>query len=373
MTTRPAPDTTSAEERALRADLATVRPLDAAAMAAAAAHLDRLTKPPGSLGRLEVLAIQVAGISGRADATVGSRAIVVAAADHGVARRGVSAYPAEVTVQMVANFVSGGAAINVLAASIDARLVVVDAGVAGPIPDVVAGPVRGGRLVSARVRPGTADMTEGRAMTREEAFEAIGTGRRVVAELRAEPIGLDLLGIGEMGIGNTTAASALAAVLTGAPVDAVTGRGTGIDDAGRLRKIAAIEKALAVNAPDPADPLGVLAAVGGLEIAVLVGAIIEACLAGIPVVLDGFISSSAALVAVALEPRLGPRLIAGHRSSEPGHRIVLDHLGLMPILELDLRLGEASGAALAMGVIVAAAAIRDEMATFDSAGIDGPA
>ncbi len=355
------------------ADLATVRPLDADAMAACAAHLDRLTKPPGSLGRLEMLAIQLAGISGRPDGTVAARAIVVAAADHGVARRGVSAYPAEVTAQMVANFVAGGAAINVLASAVDARVVVVDAGVAWPIPDVEPDLRRGGRLVGARVRPGTADMTEGPAMTRDEALTAIATGRTVVTELRADETGLDLLGIGEMGIGNTTAASALAAVFTGAPVEAVTGRGTGIDDAGRERKIAAIETALAVNGPDPDDPLGVLAAVGGLEIAVLVGVLVEAALAGIPVVLDGFISTSAALVAVALEPRLGPRLIAGHRSTEPGHRIVLDHLGLAPILELDLRLGEASGAALAMGIIVAAAAIRDEMATFDSAGIDGPA
>ena len=364
---------TSAPEAALLADLATVRPLDAEAMAACAAHLDRLTKPPGSLGRLETLAIQLAGISGRPDGTVAARAIVVAAADHGVARRGVSAYPPEVTAQMVANFVAGGAAINVLAASVGARVVVIDAGVAGPIPDVPRDPVRGGRLISARVRAGTADMTEGPAMTRDEALDAIAVGRRVVTELRADAIGLDLLGIGEMGIGNTTAASALAAVFTGAPVDAVTGRGTGIDDAGRQRKIAAIETALVRNAPDPADPLGVLAAVGGLEIAVLVGIIVEAALADIPVVLDGFISTSAALVAVALAPRLGPRLIAGHRSTEPGHRIVLDHLGLTPILELDLRLGEASGAALAMGIIAAAAAIRDDMATFDSAGIDGPA
>ncbi|HEV8402460.1 MAG TPA: nicotinate-nucleotide--dimethylbenzimidazole phosphoribosyltransferase [Candidatus Limnocylindrales bacterium] len=372
MTGRPAVGGTAAETTLL-ADLATIRPLDADAMAACAAHLDRLTKPPGSLGRLEILAIQLAGISGRPDAAVAARAIVVAAADHGVARRGVSAYPAEVTAQMVANFVAGGAAINVLAASVGARVVVVDAGVAGPIPDVPPDPQRGGRLISDRVRPGTADMTEGPAMTRDEAIRAIATGRRVVAELRSDATGLDLLGIGEMGIGNTTAASALAAVFTGAPVDAVTGRGTGVDDAGRARKVSAIETALARNAPDPADPIGVLAAVGGLEIAVLVGVVVEAALAGIPIVLDGFISTTAALVAVTLEPRLGPRLIAGHRSTEPGHRIVLDHLGLTPILELDLRLGEASGAALAMGVIVAAAAIRDEMATFDSAGVDGPA
>jgi nicotinate-nucleotide--dimethylbenzimidazole phosphoribosyltransferase len=360
------------DEAMLRADLATIGPLDARAMAAAAARLDRLTKPPGSLGRLEALAIQLAGITGRADAPVNARAIVVAAADHGVARRGVSAYPPEVTAQMVANFVAGGAAINVLAALAGARVVVVDAGVAGPIPTVAPDPVRGGALVSARVRNGTADMSEGPAMDRDEALIAIATGRRVVAGLRADAAGLELLGIGEMGIGNTTAASALSAVFTGEPVAAVTGHGTGIDEAGRRRKIDVIETALARHHPDPADPLGVLAAIGGLEIAVLVGVIAEAGVAGIPVVLDGFISASAALVAVALAPRLGPRLIAGHRSSEPGHRIVLDHLGLAPIFDLDLRLGEASGAALAMAVVVAAVAIRDEMATFDSAGIAGP-
>ncbi|MEA2621065.1 MAG: nicotinate-nucleotide--dimethylbenzimidazole phosphoribosyltransferase [Chloroflexota bacterium] len=362
----------STAEASLRSDLATIRSLDAEAMAAAAAHLDRLTKPPGSLGRLEALVIQLAGITGRADAPVGARAIVVAAADHGVAQRGVSAYPAEVTAQMVANFVAGGAAINVLAASVGAQVVVIDAGVAGPIPTPAPDPRRGGRLVSARVRPGTADMTERAAMERDEALMAIAVGRRVVAQLRADATGLDLLGIGEMGIGNTTAASALSAAFTGAPVDVVTGPGTGVDDAGRRRKVAAIEAALARHRPDITDPLGVVAAIGGLEIAVLVGVIAEAALAGIPIVLDGFITASAALVAVALEPRLGPRLIAGHRSTEPGHRIVLDHLGLTPILELDLRLGEASGAALAMAVIVAAVAIRDEMATFDSAGISGP-
>jgi nicotinate-nucleotide--dimethylbenzimidazole phosphoribosyltransferase len=367
-----APSTASAES-VLRADLDRVQPLDADAMAAAAAHLDRLTKPPGSLGRLETLVIQLAGISGRPAGSVAARAIVVAAADHGVARRGVSAYPPEVTAQMVANFVAGGAAINALAAAVGARVVVVDAGVAGPIPTVTPDPRRGGLLVSARLRPGTADMTEGPAMTRDEALAAMATGRGVVADLRADAIGLDLLGIGEMGIGNTTAASALAAVFTGAPVGDVTGHGTGIDQAGLVRKITVIETALTRHRPDPSDPIAVLAAVGGLEIAVLVGAIIEAGLAGIPVVLDGFISASAALVAIALQPRLGPRLIAGHRSSEPGHRIVLGHLGLTPVLELDLRLGEASGAALAMGVIVAAAAFRDEMATFDSAGIAGPA
>ena len=359
----------SAIETRLSADLGRVRALDEAAMAGAAAGLDRLTKPPGSLGRLEALVIQVAGTTGRLDAPVAARAIVVAAGDHGVTAQGVSAYPAEVTAQMVANFVAGGAAINVLAETVGARVVVLDAGVARPIPPVAADPVRGGRLVSARVRAGTADMTVEPAMTRDEALAALDAGRRLVAEMRAEPAGLDLLGVGEMGIGNTTAASALAAVFTGAAVESVTGRGTGIDEAGRRHKVAVIEAAIALHRPDVTDPIGVLSVVGGLEIAALVGVIVEAAVAGIPVVLDGFISTAAALVACALQPAVAPRLIAGHRSSEPGHRIVLEHLGLAPVVELDLRLGEASGAALAMSIVVAAVAIRDGMATFDSAGV----
>jgi nicotinate-nucleotide--dimethylbenzimidazole phosphoribosyltransferase len=359
-------------ESRLDADLRGVSPLDATAMARAAAGLDRLTKPPGSLGRLEALVIQLAGITGRSDAPVDARAIIVAAGDHGVTAQGVSAYPAEVTAQMVANFVAGGAAINVLARSAGARVVVLDVGVARPIPEGTTDPIRGGRLVSARVRHGTADMTVEPAMTRDEALAAIDAGRRVVAEVRAEPAGLDLLGLGEMGIGNTTAASALAAVFTGAPVEAVTGRGTGIDETGRRRKVEVIEAALALHRPDPADPIGVLAAVGGLEIAALVGAIAEAAAARIPFVLDGFISTAAALVAFALQPMVAPRSIAGHRSTEPGHRLVLEHLGLSPVIDLDLRLGEASGAAVAMGIVTAAVAVRDGMATFDSAGVTGP-
>ena len=358
-----------AVERALRADLAAVPPLDREAMAAARQHLDDLTKPRGSLGRLEELVVTLAGITAQPSTPVDRRAIVVAAADHGVARRGVSAYPSAVTVQMVANFVAGGGAVNTLAAAVGARLVVLDVGVAGPIPAVVAG-ARGGRLVTARIRAGTADMTAAPAMTRDEALAAVVAGRRLVADLRAE--GLDLLGIGEMGIGNTTAASALAAALIGAPVDRVTGPGTGVDADGRRRKVDVIEAALARHRPDPGDPIGVLGSVGGLEIAALVGVIAEAVTARIPVVLDGFITGAAALVATALEPSIAARLIAGHRSSEPGHRIVLEHLGLEPVLDLDLRLGEATGAALAMGIITAAVRVRDEMATFASAGIAGP-
>jgi nicotinate-nucleotide--dimethylbenzimidazole phosphoribosyltransferase len=356
-------------EAALAA-IAAMGGLDEGAMAAASAWLDRLTKPPGSLGRLEAVAIQLAGICGRPDPVVARRAIVVAAADHGVTGRDVSAYPAEVTAQMVANFVAGGAAINVLAGAVRASVTVVDVGVAAPIPDVPRDLARGGRLVHTPIRAGTADMTLGPAMTRLEALGAIDVGLDIVEELRED--GVELIGIGEMGIGNTTSASALTAVLTGKPADAVTGRGTGVDDAGRRRKVDAIETAIRVNAPDPSDPIGVLAAIGGLEIAALVGVIIGAAAARIPVVLDGFITGAAALLAVALEPAVAPRLLAGHRSVEPGHAVILDHLALEPLLLLDLRLGEGTGAALAMSLIDAAVRIRDEMATFESAAVSGP-
>jgi nicotinate-nucleotide--dimethylbenzimidazole phosphoribosyltransferase len=296
--------------------------------------------------------------------------VVIAAADHGVTRQGVSAYPSDVTAQMVANFVAGGAAINVLGAWAGVSVVVVDAGVASPIPVVSADPVRGGRLVRARIRDGTADMTVGPAMTRDEALRAVATGIDLAGALWAD--GLDLLGVGEMGIGNTTAASAICAVLTDRPVALVTGRGTGIDDATHARKIAAIERAIEVNSPDRRDPIGVLAAVGGLEIALLVGVIAGAAEARIPVVLDGFITGAAALVAAGLQPAIAPRLIAAHRSIEPGHAVILERLERRPLFDLDLRLGEGTGAALAMGLIGAAVRLRDGMATFESAAVSGP-
>jgi nicotinate-nucleotide--dimethylbenzimidazole phosphoribosyltransferase len=363
-------DEAAADQRALDRVLDAIEPLDARAMAEAAARLDRLTKPPGSLGQLETLVIELAGITGRADAAVERGVVVIAAADHGVVRQGVSAYPSDVTAQMVANFVAGGAAINVLGAWAGVRVVVVDVGVASPIPVVGADPRRGGRLIRARIRDGTADMTAGPAMTRAEALRAVATGIDLAGSLWAD--GLDLLAVGEMGIGNTTAASAICAVLTDQPPALVTGRGTGIDDATHQRKIAAVERALEINRPDRRDPIGVLAAVGGLEIALLVGVIVGAAEARIPVVLDGFISGSAALVAAALQPAVAPRLIAAHRSSEPGHAVILDHLERRPLLDLDLRLGEGTGAALAIGLIAAAIHVRDGMATFESAAISGP-
>ena len=366
----PLSEEAAADQRVLDRALDAIGPLDAAAMAEAAAGLDRLTKPPSSLGLLETMVIELAGITGRADATVERGVVVIAAADHGVTRQGVSAYPSDVTAQMVANFVAGGAAINVLGAWAGVSVVVVDAGVASPIPVVSADPVRGGRLVRARIRDGTADMTVGPAMTRDEALRAVATGIDHAGALWAD--GLDLLGVGEMGIGNTTAASAICAVLTDRPVALVTGRGTGIDDATHARKIAAIERAIEVNSPDRRDPIGVLAAVGGLEIALLVGVIAGAAEARIPVVLDGFITGAAALVAAGLQPAIAPRLIAAHRSIEPGHAVILERLERRPLFDLDLRLGEGTGAALAMGLIGAAVRLRDGMATFESAAVSGP-
>jgi nicotinate-nucleotide--dimethylbenzimidazole phosphoribosyltransferase len=348
-----------------------IGPLDESAMAAARERLDRLTKPPGSLGRLEALAIQLAGITGNPVSRIGRPAIVVFAGDHGVTAQGVSAYPSDVTAQMVANFVGGGAAINVLARLAGAELVAVDVGVAGPIPGPTASSAAGGaRLMTARVANGTRDMTLEPAMTRAKTEAAIEVGRSVVAELIASDV--YLIALGEMGIGNTTSASALIAAITGRPAADVTGRGTGIDDPHLRHKIAIVEIALARHRPDPSDPVALLGAVGGLEIAALVGGLIAAVDASVPVLLDGFITGAAALVAAAVEPAIPDRLIASHRSSEPGHRIVLERLGLEPLLDLQLRLGEASGAALAIPLVRASSTILEEMATFDGAGVSGP-
>jgi nicotinate-nucleotide--dimethylbenzimidazole phosphoribosyltransferase len=300
----------------------------------------------------------------------------VAAADHGVARRGVSAYPTAVTGQMVANFLAGGAAINELAAAVGAEVTVIDVGVLSQIVEPPPGdqrPREVGRqasLVRAAIRPGTHDMTVRDAMSRAEALRAIAVGLDVVDAHVAR--GIHLLGVGEMGIGNTTAASAITAAMTGLPPDRVTGRGTGIDDATRAHKVETIVRALARHRPDPADAVGVLAAVGGFEIGALVGVILGAAAGRVPVILDGFITGAAALIAVAIAPAAAPRLIAGHRGSEPGHAIVLERLGLRPLLELDLRLGEGTGAALAIQLVDAAVTLRDGMATFGSAGVSGP-
>jgi nicotinate-nucleotide--dimethylbenzimidazole phosphoribosyltransferase len=337
----------------------TIPPLDRVAMEQAAARQLQLTKPTGSLGRLEAIAIQMAGITREALPIVPLKAVIVMAADHGVAGEDVSAYPAAVTPQMVYNFLREGAAINALARQAGAEVTVVDIGVAAEM----AHP----RLLSRKVCMGTANMADGPAMTRERALEAITIGVEVFESLLKR--GVDLLAIGEMGIGNTTAASAITASLTGKPVELVTGRGTGISDEQLTHKVRVIELSLARNKPDANDPIDVLAKVGGLEIAGLVGVIIAAARRRIPIVLDGFISSAAALVAFGLNPSVRDYLFAGHVSVERGHQIILEKMGLSPLLNLEMRLGEGTGAVLAMHIIEAALRTHGEMATFTEAGV----
>ena len=349
--------------------IGSIGPLDERAMAAARARLDSLTKPRGSLGRLEELAVQLAGITGLERPRVAPRAVVVMAGDHGIAAAGVSAYPARVTAEMVRNFLGGGAAVNALARLAAADLFVVDIGVATPLHVDATGDVRHATLLPRRIRDGTSDISVGAAMTRDEAVSAIETGLRIAIEIQRG--GARAMAVGEMGIGNTTAASAVVAGLVGRQPREVTGRGTGIDDSTLAQKISLIERALAVNRPQRGDPIGVLASLGGLEIAGLVGLILGAAALGVPVILDGFITGAAALVAAHLCPAIASRLIAAHRSTEPGHRVVLDELHLRPLLELDLRLGEASGAVLALGILDAACAVVAEMATFTSAAVSG--
>ncbi len=347
---------------------AAVRTLDIDAMRRAAERQTRLTKPPGSLGRLEGLAEHVAGITGDARPRLDRRLVIVAAGDHGVVARGVSAYPAEVTGQMVTNFLGGSAAINVLAAHAGARVRIVDAGVAGATP-------RDPQLVRLRLAPGTEDITRGPAMSRALAERAIAEGIALIDTERAGE-GVDIVACGEMGIGNTTSAAAIVAAITGRPPRSVTGRGTGIDDARFEAKVAAIEQALDVNHVNrvsPSDGIGLLAAIGGLEIGVLTGVYLGAAAARVPAVVDGLISGAAALIAAAIAPEAREYLIASHRSVEAGHAATLEHLRLDPLLDLGMRLGEGTGAALGITLCVAACRLLDEMATFDEAGVsDSP-
>jgi len=323
-------------------------------------RLDQLTKPPGSLGRLEELARRICLITGQCPPNIEHPVIFTLAGDHGVVAEGVSAYPQVVTSQMVENFLRGGAAVNVLARHAGARVVVADLGVAAPL-----GPHPG--LVSRKIAPGTRNITTGPAMTREQALAAVETGAALV-EAECER-GLGLVGTGEMGIGNTTAASAMVAAITGAPPEEVAGLGTGIDGDGWRRKVAAIARALEVNRPDPRDGLDVLARVGGFEIAGLAGVILAGAAHRVPVVVDGFIAGAAALAAVTIKPEAREYLLASHRSVEPGHRHVLEALGLEPYLDLGMRLGEGTGAALCISLARAAVAVLTDMATFKSAGV----
>jgi nicotinate-nucleotide--dimethylbenzimidazole phosphoribosyltransferase len=350
---------TRALEELLADTIARIHPPDEQIRTAAARALDAKTKPRGSLGRLETLAAQVAAV--RRDPHPGplSAAVVIAAADHGVTDEGVSAYPSEVTRQMVANFATGGAAISVLARLRGTRLVLVDAGVA----EAVALP----GVHAVRIGAGTRNFLHEPAMTRAQALEALTAGIELAAELAAE--GAGLLVLGEMGIGNTTTASALCAALLPAEPERVCGRGTGIDDQRLAHKVAVVRAALARHAPAPDDPLGTLAALGGFELALLAGVALGAAERRLVILLDGFVVGAAALVAARLAPASVGSMVAGHRSPEPGHRLVLDELGLEPLLELGMRLGEGSGALVALPLVDAALALLREMATFGAAGV----
>ncbi|TAJ21544.1 MAG: nicotinate-nucleotide--dimethylbenzimidazole phosphoribosyltransferase [Dehalococcoidia bacterium] len=345
----------------IAATVEAIRPADGDAANRADERQGRLTKPPGALGRLEGLATRIAGITGHDRPHLDQRLVIVAAGDHGVTAQGVSAFPAEVTAQMVANFLAGGAAINVLASQAGARVLVVDAGVRSETPVHPD-------LLRLRLGPGTDDISRGPAMTRVLAERAIAEGIALFERERASG-GVDIVALGEMGIGNSTSAAAIVATVTDRHPRSVTGRGTGVDDTHYELKVAAIERALQVNAPDPTDGVGLLAALGGFEIGVLAGAYLAAAAARVPAVIDGVISGAAALVAQAIAPDAVDAFIASHRSVEPGHHAMLEHLRLEPMLDLGMRLGEGSGAALGISLCVAACRLLDEMATFDEAGV----
>ncbi len=344
----------------LAATIRDIRPVDRAWLATAQERLDRLTKPRGSLGRLEELAAWYVAVREDPWPLLERKVVVIFAGDHGVVAEGVSAYPQEVTFQMVANFLAGGAGINVLARHVGAEVQVVDIGVNydfEPQPN----------LHIRKIAPGTRNLAAGPAMTRQQAMDALAAGITLARENIAA--GADILATGEMGIANTTPAAALAAVFTGQPVAEVTGRGTGIDLDTYVRKVEVIERALDLHRPDPQDPLGVVSQVGGFEIAGLAGLILGAAAGRRPVVVDGYIATAGALVAARLAPAVPDYLIAAHQSAENGHQAMLAALGLTPLLDLGLRLGEGTGAALGMGLVAAGLQIYKEMATFDEAGV----
>ncbi|WP_405434874.1 nicotinate-nucleotide--dimethylbenzimidazole phosphoribosyltransferase [Micromonospora sp. NBC_00617] len=355
----------------LETTMSAIRPLDEAAMAAARELHGRLTKPAGSLGLLEDLSVRLAGLAGACPPPVPEpAAVAIFAGDHGVHAQGVSPWPQEVTAQMIGNFLAGGAVVNAFARQAGASVTVVDVGVATPLPVPEApepADPSAPRLVTASVRRGTRDLTVTAALTRDEALAAVSTGIRIADELI--DAGAGILLTGDMGIGNTTPAAALIAAFTGVdPLDS-TGRGTGIDDPTYAHKVAVVRAALARHTPDPADPLGVLAAVGGLEHAALAGLILGAAARRTPVLLDGVIAVSAALAAAAFAPDAVAAMVAGHRSAEPGATVALRHLGLDPLIELGLRLGEGTGALLALPVVTGAVRVLHDVATFDSAGV----
>ena len=340
--------------------LARITPVNQGLIAQAQLKLDNKTKPPGSLGRLEEFARRMAAISGVMVPDTSKKVIFTFAGDHGIVEEGISLYPSEVTTQMVFNFLNGGAGVNVLARHSGVEVRVVDVGV-----DHDFGETPG--LIHRKVARGTRNFAKGPAMTREEAVAAMKVGIDMADQCKAE--GIALIGTGEMGIGNTTPSSAIIAAISGKSVTEVTHRGTGIDDAALKHKISVIEQGLALNKPDGSAPLDVLTKVGGLEIAAIAGLVLGCAANSLPVVIDGFISTAGALIASELHPHIADYIFAAHESVEIGHSFMLERIGVRPILDLDFRLGEGTGAAMAMGLIEAGVKVMEEMATFDEAGV----
>ncbi len=330
----------------------------------AAAHLEQLTMPHWALGDLMDLAVDLAGMTRSLEPPVKRKKVVVMVGDHGVTVEGVSKYPSEVTAQMVYNFVAGGAGINALARQAGAEVVVVDMGCASDLSDLSGE----GRIIAKKIGPGTQNIAHGAAMTRTHAVMAVEAGIEVANQLAPE---VDIFGTGDMGIGNTTPSTAIGATLTGKTVDELTGRGTGLDDEQLAHKKKILERILQINKPDPKDGLDVLAKVGGFEIGGIAGLIIGAAANRKPVVVDGFISTAGALIACSLEPFVRDYIICAHRSMEPGHRAMQEKIGCRPLLDLNMRLGEGTGAAMAMNLVEGAVAILTEVATFADAGVTG--
>ena len=348
----------------LEATFREIYPQDASFRDLAVARLEKLTMPHWALGDLMDLAVDLAGMTRSLTPPVKRRKVVIMAGDHGVTAEGISKYPPEVTAQMIHNFVNGGAGINALARQAGAEVVVVDMGAAADLDDLA----RDGRIISRKIGSGTDNMARGPAMSRTNAVLAVEAGIELAMKLGPD---VDVFGTGDMGIGNTTPSAAIAAVLTGKEVAAVTGRGTGLDDDQLEHKIRIIEQSIKVNQPDPRDGLDVLAKVGGFELAGIAGLIIGAAAQRKPVVVDGFISTAGALIAYSLEPFVRDYIICAHRSVEPGHRFMHEKLQRQPMLDLNLRLGEGTGAALAMNLVEAAARILTDVATFEEAGVTG--
>jgi nicotinate-nucleotide--dimethylbenzimidazole phosphoribosyltransferase len=344
----------------LKTALQMIKPIDPEYLQKAQERIDQLTMPRGSLGRLLEVGRQFAGITKKLTPRISKKSIFTFAADHGVVEEGVSAFPKEVTAQMVFNFINGGAGINVLARHVGAEVTIVDIGVDYEFPQIEG-------LVTKKVARGTRNMAHEPAMTREEAMQGIEVGIDLACQAAQD--GVDIIGTGDMGIGNTTASSAIIAAFTGLPVEAVTSRGTGINDTTLNAKVATIEKALALHKPDPKDPLDVLTKVGGYEIAGIAGLVIGAAANGIMVVIDGFISTAGALIAHELQPDINQYLVAAHQSVEKGHKVILERMRLKPLLNLDMRLGEGTGAALGISLVEAGVKVLAEMHTFAEAGV----